>query len=168
MGRHRLHVTWAFASAIVLAVLADVAVDSLVRARGGSDGLAGGMFRIAPSTNDGIAFGLLQGTGALPILAAGGAVALIVTFAIRQRHPIPMQFALGLLVGGAIANLLERFAYGSVLDYVDVGLGSLRWPTFNMGDVSISIALLIIAAQSLRTSDDGRDAAPSKPDATDT
>lgn len=138
-----------FIIAVVAATLADQLVDAGVRAMDTPRDLLAGAFRFAPSTNDGIAFGLLQGTGPVPIVLAVGAMVAIVAFAHRNRADRPVQLALGLLLGGALANLVERLTRGAVLDYVDLGLGDLRWPTFNVGDVVISIAILILIAASL-------------------
>ena len=73
----------------------------------------------------------------------------IVAFAHRHRADRPAALGLGLLLGGALANLIERLTRGAVLDYVDMGLGDLRWPTFNVGDIAISIAILILVAGSV-------------------
>ena len=52
--------------------------------------------------------------------------------------------ALGLLLGGAIGNFLDRVRLGAVIDWVDIGIGDLRWYTFNVADSAISIALLLL------------------------
>jgi len=111
--------------------------------------LLGSALRLAPSTNDGIAFGLLQGTGPVPVVLSIGTMVAIAVYAHRHRADRPVAVGLGLLVGGALANLIERLMRGAVVDYVDMGLGDLRWPTFNVGDVAISIAVLVLAAVSI-------------------
>lgn len=70
----------------------------------------------------------------------------MVAFAHRNRADRPGALGLGLLLGGALANVIERLTRGAVLDYVDMGLGDLRWPTFNVGDIAISIAILMLVA----------------------
>lgn len=133
------------------AVAADVIVDDIVRATGPRD-LIGQFLRLAPATNDGVAFGLLQGTGPLPLLLGIAALIGIGLVAVRMRAPL-LQAAFGLLLGGALANLLERIRYGAVLDYVDMGIGSLRWPTYNVGDVAISAAVVLLVVGSLARPD---------------
>lgn len=48
---------------------------------------------------------------------------------------------MGLLLGGGVANLLDRLPDGQVTDFIDVGLGALRWPTFNIADACIVAAV---------------------------
>ena len=64
------------------------------------------------------------------------------------RSPL-LTVALGLLFGGAIGNLIDRLRFGHVIDWVDTGLGSLRFYTFNVADAAISIAVVLLIAMSL-------------------
>ena len=50
-------------------------------------------------------------------------------------------------MGGPLANLIERVAYGAVLDDVDMGIGATRWPTFNLADIAISLAVVLFVVQ---------------------
>lgn len=138
-----------FVIGVLAAVIADQLVDAGVRTLDAPRDLLGGAFRLAPSTNDGIAFGLLQGTGPMPIVLSVGVMVGIATYARRHRADTLLSVGLGLLVGGALANLVERLSRGAVLDYVDMGLGDLRWPTFNVGDIAISIAIVIVVTASV-------------------
>lgn len=135
----------------VAAVAADVVGDSAVRWLDRSLEIVGPFLRLAPSTNDGVALGLLQGTGPLPIVL--GIVGVVVILAVARRNAAEplLQLALGLMLGGAIANLLERLAFGAVLDYVDMGVGTVRWPTYNLGDVAISLAVVLLIAAAFRS-----------------
>lgn len=138
-----------FVIGVLSAVIADQLVDAGVRTLDAPRDLLGGALRLVPSTNDGIAFGLLQGTGPLPVILSVGVMVGIAIYAHRHRADTLLSAALGLLVGGAVANLIERLSYGAVLDYVDMGLGDLRWPTYNVGDIAISIAILILVTGSV-------------------
>ena len=122
-------------------------IDSAVAGITAPRDLLGDLVRLRPSTNDGIAFGLLQGTGWLPVMLAAVVIPLLVVFAFRQTSAL-VRLAIGFIAGGAIANLTERLLRGAVLDYVDMGIGSVRWPTYNMGDVGISIGVLLILSAS--------------------
>jgi signal peptidase II len=55
-----------------------------------------------------------------------------------------LSVALGLLLGGAVGNLVDRLRYAYVVDFVDMGIGDLRFYTFNIADAAISTALLIM------------------------
>ena len=137
-----------FVIGVLAAVIADQLVDAGVRTLDAPRDLLGGALRLAPSTNDGMAFGLLQGTGPLPIVLSVGVMIGVAVYAHRHRADTLLSAGLGLLVGGALANLVERLTRGAVLDYVDMGLGDLRWPTFNVGDIAISIAIVILVTAS--------------------
>jgi len=60
-----------------------------------------------------------------------------------------LTVALGLLLGGALGNFIDRIRYQHVIDFVDMGIGSWRWYTFNVADSAISIALLLLILMSL-------------------
>jgi lipoprotein signal peptidase len=53
---------------------------------------------------------------------------------------------LGLLLGGALGNMADRLRLGYVVDFVDIGIGDLRWYTFNMADAAISAAIVLLVA----------------------
>jgi hypothetical protein len=57
---------------------------------------------------------------------------------------------LGLLLGGAIGNMIDRLRLGYVVDFVDVGLGPTRFYTFNVADSAISLAILLLFVAALR------------------
>ena len=63
-----------------------------------------------------------------------------------------MTIALGLLLGGAIGNLLDRLRLGYVVDFVDMGIGSLRFYTFNVADAAIRSSILLLLAMALSPS----------------
>jgi signal peptidase II len=61
----------------------------------------------------------------------------------------PLTVGIGLLIGGAIGNLIDRVAFGYVLDFIDVGVGSLRFWTFNIADAGISLGIVILLVDTL-------------------
>jgi signal peptidase II len=61
----------------------------------------------------------------------------------------PLTVGVGLLIGGAIGNLIDRVAFGYVLDFIDVGVGSLRFWTFNIADAGISLGIVILLVDTL-------------------
>lgn len=52
--------------------------------------------------------------------------------------------ALALVGGGATGNLLDRVGIGAVVDFLDVGVGPLRWPVFNLADVGVTLGALLL------------------------
>jgi len=55
------------------------------------------------------------------------------------------------LIGGALGNLLDRITMGYVLDFIDLGVGTLRFWTFNVADMGISLGILIMLLAALRS-----------------
>jgi signal peptidase II len=99
--------------------------------------------------NHGVAFGLEAGHGTLVAILVGLALlGLLVYFVTHSSRPL-IWLATGLLLGGALGNLLDRIRTGSVLDFVQLPLG---WPPFNLADASIvlGVALLLFAIEAPR------------------
>lgn len=116
--------------------------------------------RLVHSQNNGALFGLFRESAVLFGLASIVVIGLIVVYHARSGRSRYMSIALGLLLGGAIGNLIDRLRLGYVVDFVDAGIGSLRWYTFNVADASISFAILFLIAAALRPSLAGERAEP--------
>ena len=87
--------------------------------------------------NHGVAFGFLPGNQvAVTILIGVALLALLVYFALHARRPL-IWLPTGMLVGGALGNIIDRIRDGSVTDFVKLPLG---WPPFNLADASITRA----------------------------
>jgi signal peptidase II len=112
---------------------------------GGPTRIVGDLVRIALTYNDGGIFGIFGQSATVLGIASLGVIALIVLVESREglRNPL-LTVGLGLLLGGAIGNLIDRLRFGRVVDWVDTGLGDLRWYTFNVADAAISIAIVIL------------------------
>ena len=120
-----------------------------LRAAGAGDSgvvpVLGDVVRIAKTYNDGGIFGLFGESAAVLGLASIGVIVLIVVYQARQgRHSALLTLTLGLLLGGAIGNLIDRLRFGHVIDFVDLGIGGVRWYTFNVADAAISGAILLL------------------------
>ena len=96
-------------------------------------------------------FGIVQGSAPiLAVLSIGVIVALVLYHEREQTRRItPLTVGVGLLVGGAAGNLIDRLAFGYVLDFIDIGLGVLRFWTFNIADAAISFGILIVLVDTL-------------------
>ena len=103
---------------------------------------AEGFFRITHTYNTGSAFGLFQGHNSPLIFASLVGITVLVLIYHSQRRPTPLlRLSLGLQLGGAIGNLLDRVLWGRVTDFLDVG----PWPVFNLADASIVTGLVLLA-----------------------
>lgn len=113
--------------------------------------IIGDLVRIAKSYNSGGIFGLLGDTAPMLALASTVVIALIVVYQWREgmRSHWLLTVALGLLLGGALGNFADRARIGRVVDWVDMGIGDLRWYTFNVADAAISIAIVLLVVMAL-------------------
>lgn len=106
-----------------------------------------GFFQITHARNTGAAFGLFYGQSfALTIVALVGITAILLYALFTHRHfpfldNILSKSALGLVLGGTVGNLIDRFRQGHVTDFIDVGI----WPVFNLADSAIVIGVIIFA-----------------------
>jgi len=91
--------------------------------------------------NDGVAFGFLPGshTGVTVLIAIALCV-LVGYFALHATVPL-IWLPTGMLVGGALGNIIDRLSRGSVTDFVKLPLG---WPPFNLADASITIGIVLL------------------------
>ena len=118
-------------------------------APGQSVDVLGDYVRLVHSQNNGGLFGLLSGQATAFGLVSIVVIGLIVLYHARAGGGRYLSITLGLLLGGALGNLADRLRLGYVVDFVDAGLGDLRWYTFNVADAGISFSLLLLLAASL-------------------
>jgi signal peptidase II len=90
--------------------------------------------------NTGVAFGFFAGGGAIVlVLTLTALAALVIYFLLRPTRP-GLWIPTGLLVGGAVGNLIDRLANGSVTDFIKLPL----WPAFNVSDMAITFGVLTL------------------------
>ena len=104
----------------------------------------GDFVRLVFSQNSGALFGLFRENAALFGLASLAVMGLIVVYHGRSGRSIYLSIALGLLLGGALGNMIDRLRLGYVVDFIDIGIGDLRFYTFNVSDAAISTAILML------------------------
>ena len=103
-----------------------------------------GFFRITYGTNTGGAFGIFANQAFLiTIIAIAGIVTILIYVRYSPLNRMPVRIALGLLMGGTAGNLIDRISFGRVVDFIDIGFGQYRWPTFNVADSVIVISTII-------------------------
>ena len=111
--------------------------------------IIGDLVRFIHSQNNGALFGLFQDQAILFGIVSIGVVALIIWYHGNSGRNTLLSVALGLLLGGAIGNMIDRFTLGYVVDWIDVRLGDLRFYTFNVADSAISLAILLLILTAL-------------------
>lgn len=147
---------WAMFLGLAAAV---VVVDQLVKAwlvatidPGESIAVVGDLVRLIHTRNSGAVFGLFRDNAVLFGLMSLVVIGLIVAFHGRSARSAYLSTTLGLLLGGAIGNLIDRLRLGHVIDFVDAGIGTVRFYTFNVADAAISLSVLMLILLALRPS----------------
>jgi signal peptidase II len=108
--------------------------------------IVGDAVRFVHHQNSGALFGLFRDQALLFGILSIGVIGVIVSYHARSDRSRYLSIALGLLLGGAIGNLVDRLRLGYVVDFVDIGIGSLRFYTFNVADAAISTAIVLLVA----------------------
>jgi len=115
-----------------------------------------GFFNITYVRNTGVAFGIfdplsLPAKSVLLSVFTAVAAVVVITYSVRSslRNRL-LQFALALVLGGALGNLYDRLAYGYVVDFLEFYVRTYHWPSFNVADSAISIGVILLALEILR------------------
>ena len=153
-------------AAAALMVLADQAskrwAEGELRARG-SRALLGGTVVLRHAANHGIVFGLYKGhlhprkQTLLTLYSAACSAVLALVLAMRSLRQRAaggvdiMTVGLTALLAGSVGNLWDRATRGWVVDFIDVGLGDLRWPAFNLADLYLGAGLVLCLVGLLRS-----------------
>ncbi len=107
-------------------------------------------FQLVHVRNTGAAFGIGANaqSAIIPLLLNVGAIAVFCVVAVYAfRSAVSdrlLQTGLHLILGGAIGNLLDRFRFGYVVDFLDVYVGNKHWPAFNVADSAICIGIALL------------------------
>jgi len=149
-GRANTPVFWAVLVVIVVAdiITKAIAVYSLVPQRIPHD-LIGDTVRFTLVYNPGAAFGLHLGEYSrwiFMVLTIGALVILGRLYRATRDGDLLRTLAISLVCGGAIGNLIDRIRSAQgVVDFIDVGIGDARWPTFNVADMAVSVGAFLLA-----------------------
>ena len=90
--------------------------------------------------NTGVAFSIFSGGGTLVLVFTLAALALLVGYFFRHPDRHLLWLPTGMLVGGAVGNLIDRVAHGAVTDFIKLP----HWPAFNVADMSITFGVLVL------------------------
>lgn len=107
-----------------------------------------GIFSLRLTSNPGAAFGVFSSLPVLLIIVGLLAVFIIAGIRKERSKSKPLAAALGLLLGGAVGNLIDRIKFGAVTDFLDftitAGGRMLSWPTFNFADIAITAGAVLL------------------------
>ena len=120
-------------------------------------------FNLVLVWNRGVSFGILnQSSPWIPwVLSALAAAICIALFLwLRRAESRRLAASLGLIIGGALGNLIDRLNYGAVVDFLDVHAWGYHWPAFNVADAAITIGVGVLLIDSLITGSEERKVGP--------
>jgi signal peptidase II len=115
-----------------------------------------GLFNLVHIQNKGVAFGILGGSAPIwrdillllfPVLSMSAI--LIFAFCYPQQKT-GILISLGLILGGALGNLIDRFRFRAVIDFLDVFWGNYHWPAFNVADSAITVGVLFLVVSFMK------------------
>jgi signal peptidase II len=129
---------------------------------GESISVLGDFTRLTLVHNTGAAFGLFPGSRVPFIVVSVVAIGVVLYLFFRETYrSVANRVLLGCILGGAVGNLIDRVRLGYVVDFIDIGFGTARWPVFNAADSAVTIGVLLLAWNLARS---GRVAAPHSED----
>lgn len=96
--------------------------------------------------NTGVAFSLFSQQGVLALLIPVVIAGVVVTFMrYLPRNVLLLQISMGMILGGALSNLIDRLRQGYVVDFIEAHAGQHIWPLFNVADSSIVVGVALLA-----------------------
>lgn len=142
---------WLSLLAVVLDQVSKIAVDSSMQLYESIPLMP--YFNLTYVHNTGAAFSFLSEAGGwqrwfFAVLALGISAVLSVWLTRLKDHETLLAVALALILGGAIGNLIDRLAYGYVIDFLDVYYNDRHWPAFNIADSAITLGVALMLAES--------------------
>ncbi|MEO8251240.1 MAG: signal peptidase II [Chloroflexota bacterium] len=123
-------------------------------------GIVGDLVQVWHAQNRGAAFSLFQGGSLFFLIVSVLSLAMVAYFqrSLRSR-PWWVHLVLGIILGGTLGNFIDRLRQGYVTDWLSVGFGDTRWPTFNVADSSIVVGIGALVLYLLLTNPDRQEAA---------
>lgn len=109
-------------------------------------------FAIVRAWNTGVSFSMFNNYGIKGVYVLSSVALIIVVMLLKwlkdEKNNV-IRVALGLIIGGAIGNVIDRIRLGAVFDFLDFHIGEYHWPAFNMADSFICIGAGIVIVYSL-------------------
>lgn len=109
-------------------------------------------FNLVLAWNRGVSFGMFSSASTYgPLLLTGLALAIVLALGVwlYKAETRVSALALGLIIGGAIGNVVDRVQFGAVVDFLDFHLMGYHWPAFNVADAGICVGAVMLILESL-------------------
>jgi signal peptidase II len=108
------------------------------------------VFQIVHTINTGVTFGLFKDLGLIAVGIAVAVTGVIIIYSRKLRSDQKLTcVSLGLMLGGAIGNVIDRIRLGHVIDFINVGIGTTRWYTSNVADIAIVSGVILLGLATL-------------------
>lgn len=117
-----------------------------------------GFFHLTYVKNTGMAWSLLSGQQGFLCLVAAIAIGLMLWYLITREPGRWVSSALGLMIGGAAGNMLDRLLLGSVRDFLDFYIFGYDFPIFNLADTALTIGVIMLMIAALKDEEKGKQA----------
>lgn len=108
-------------------------------------------FNLAMVWNDGIGLGLMDVAGPYALIALSLIICVVLVIWLVRSKDAYLVLPIGMMIGGAIGNVIDRFRFRAVVDFLDFHIGNWHYPTFNVADSAIVIGVFLILLQPLFT-----------------
>ena len=146
---------WLLLSGVIIGIDHCTKMCAVLRPYGQVDQIIGSWLRVRLAFNEGVAFGIghdLQGFFPIVLLMLSVFLTvLLLVWLLTIRAPQwRSAAAIALILGGAVGNLWDRLSLGYVIDFIDIGVGYWRWPTFNVADSCISLGAAWLCYQAYK------------------
>ena len=105
------------------------------------------IFNLVLTRNRGVSFGLLTALPWWGLTALGLALVTLLSVWLWRTRTKLSGAAIGLIIGGALGNIVDRIRWGAVTDFLDFHLGEYHWPAFNVADVGIVVGVSLLLLQ---------------------
>lgn len=106
-------------------------------------------FNLTMVWNEGVSFGLFQNAGIWPLVIMTSVITCVLAYMMTRAKTNFEAISFGIIIGGAIGNIIDRFRFGAVADFFDIYVGSYHWPAFNIADAAITIGVVLLIIQSI-------------------
>ncbi len=109
-------------------------------------------FNLVMGWNRGVSFGMFDSQSPLNqwlLIALALAIVMYLLVWLKRADGRRIRIAIGLIIGGALGNVIDRIHYGAVADFLDVYIGDYHWPAFNIADAGITVGAVILVLDSL-------------------
>ncbi len=107
--------------------------------------VVGNFLRLTYVENPGIAFGIRVSNPVIfTILSLLASIGIVFYIFYHRNGDNILKYSLSIILGGALGNLVDRLFFNKVVDFIDVGIGNVRWPVFNVADSAVVIGMFIL------------------------